>query len=136
MGGSTNTVLHLLAAAREGEIDFNLDDIDQLSRRAPSLCKLAPNGSYHIEDFHRAGGVHTVLGELRRAGLLDPSTPTIQGATLAQAIDSWDLRSPHCTEQARAVYRARAGRSAHHPALPVHEPVGLPRRGRRNRLHP
>jgi dihydroxy-acid dehydratase len=91
MGGSTNTVLHLLAAAREGEIDFHLRDIDQLSRRVPNLCKVAPSSHHHLEDVHRAGGVMAILGELDRAQLLDTSVPTVHTATLAEALDAWDV---------------------------------------------
>jgi dihydroxy-acid dehydratase len=91
MGGSTNTVLHLLAAAREGEIDFHLRDIDRLSRRVPNLCKVAPSSHHHLEDVHRAGGVMAILGELDRAQLLDTSVPTVHTATLAEALDAWDV---------------------------------------------
>ena len=91
MGGSTNTVLHLLAAAREGEIDFQLADIERLSRRVPTLCKVAPSGRYHLEDVHRAGGVMGLLGELDRARLIDTSVPTVHAGSLAQALGSWDV---------------------------------------------
>jgi len=91
MGGSTNTVLHLLAAAQEGEIDFQLSDIDRLSRRVPSLCKVAPSSHYHLEDVHRAGGVMAILGELDRAHLLDTSVPTVHTNSLAEALQVWDL---------------------------------------------
>ncbi len=96
MGGSTNTILHLLAAAQEAEIDFTLSDIDRLSREVPQLCKVAPNTQkYHIEDVHRAGGIMAILGELDRAGVLDTSVPTVYGDTLKQALDEWDImRSP------------------------------------------
>jgi dihydroxy-acid dehydratase len=91
MGGSTNTVLHLLAAAREGEIDFNMSDIDRLSRKVPNLCKVAPSSHYHMEDVHRAGGVMSILGELDRAHLLDTSVATVHTASLAAALDTWDV---------------------------------------------
>jgi dihydroxy-acid dehydratase len=91
MGGSTNTVLHLLAAAQEGGIDFQLSDIDRLSRKVPTLCKVAPSSSYHLEDVHRAGGVMAILGELERAHLLDTSVPTVHSASLADAIEAWDV---------------------------------------------
>ena len=91
MGGSSNTVLHLLAAAQEGDIAFTLDDIDSLSRRVPTLCKVAPSGPLHLEDVHRAGGVMAILGELDRAGLLDTSVPTVHSTTLAAALDRWDV---------------------------------------------
>jgi dihydroxy-acid dehydratase len=91
MGGSTNTVLHLLAAAQEGGIDFHLEDIDRLSREVPTLCKVAPSGSYHLEDVHRAGGVMAILGELDRAELLDTSLPTVHSKSLAAALETWDV---------------------------------------------
>ncbi|HTY94723.1 MAG TPA: dihydroxy-acid dehydratase [Steroidobacteraceae bacterium] len=91
MGGSTNTVLHLLAAAQEGGIDFRMADIDRLSRRVPNLCKVAPSSHFHLEDVHRAGGVMAILGELDRAGLLDTSVPTVHAASLAEALEKWDV---------------------------------------------
>ncbi|WP_022975997.1 dihydroxy-acid dehydratase [Nevskia ramosa] len=91
MGGSSNTVLHLLAAAQEGGIDFTMQDIDRLSRRVPTLCKVAPSSSMHLEDVHRAGGVMAILGELDRAGLLDTSLPTVHSTTLATALERWDV---------------------------------------------
>ena len=93
MGGSTNTILHLLAAAQEGDIDFTMKDIDRLSRRVPQLCKVAPNSpKYHIEDVHRAGGVMGILGELDRAGLLHSEVPTIHSATMKAALQKWDIK--------------------------------------------
>lgn len=96
MGGSTNTILHFLAAAQEAELDFTMSDIDRLSREVPQLCKVAPNTQkYHIEDVHRAGGIMAILGELDRAGVLDTSVPTVYGDTLRAALDEWDImRSP------------------------------------------
>ena len=92
MGGSTNTILHLLAAAQEAGVDFDLTHIDALSRRVPQLCKVAPNTpKYHIEDVHRAGGVFGILGELDRAGLLDTSVPTVHSTSLAEALERWDV---------------------------------------------
>ena len=92
MGGSTNTVLHILAAAHEGEIDFTMDDIDRLSRKVPCLCKVAPAKSdVHMEDVHRAGGIMAILGELNRAGLLNADLPTVHAPTLGQAIEQWDV---------------------------------------------
>ncbi|WP_444920257.1 dihydroxy-acid dehydratase [Microbulbifer sp. CnH-101-G] len=92
MGGSTNTILHLLAAAQEGDIDFNLQDIDRLSREVPQLCKVAPNTEkYHVEDVHRAGGIMAILGELETAGLIDASLPTAYGGSLADALEQWDI---------------------------------------------
>ena len=92
MGGSTNTVLHLLAAAHEAEVDFTMDDIDRLSRKVPVLCKVAPAvQNVHMEDIHRAGGIMSILGELDRAGLLDTSVPTVHEKTLKDALDKWDI---------------------------------------------
>jgi dihydroxy-acid dehydratase len=92
MGGSTNTVLHLLAAAHEAQVEFTMADIDRLSRRVPNLCKVAPaTQQYHMEDVHRAGGVIGILGELDRAGLIKRDVPTVHAANLGQAIDLWDV---------------------------------------------
>ena len=92
MGGSTNTVLHLLAAAQEGGVDFTMADIDRLSRRVPHLCKVAPSSPvYHLEDVHRAGGVIGILGELDRSGLIHRTTGTVHSTTLGEAIDCWDI---------------------------------------------
>ncbi|MCD9098304.1 dihydroxy-acid dehydratase [Luteimonas fraxinea] len=92
MGGSTNTILHLLAAAQEAEVDFDLHDIDRLSRRVPQLCKVAPNiQTYHMEDVHRAGGIVSILGELARGGLLHVDQPTVHSRTLRDAIARWDI---------------------------------------------
>ncbi|EDQ35545.1 dihydroxy-acid dehydratase [Hoeflea phototrophica DFL-43] len=92
MGGSTNTVLHLLAASHEGEVGFTMDDIDRLSRKVPVLCKVAPAvENIHMEDVHRAGGIFGILGELDRAGLIDSSLPTIHSATMKQALAGWDI---------------------------------------------
>ncbi|SEG82765.1 dihydroxy-acid dehydratase [Marinobacterium lutimaris] len=96
MGGSTNTILHLLAIAQEAEIDFTMKDIDRLSRVVPQLCKVAPNTQkYHIEDVHRAGGIMAILGELDRAGKLHTDVPTVHSATLGDALNEWDImRNP------------------------------------------
>jgi len=92
MGGSTNTILHLLAIAQEGEIDFDLKDIDRISKTVPQLCKVAPNiQKYHVEDVHRAGGIYGILGELDRAGKLHTDLPTVHSATLADALKTWDI---------------------------------------------
>ena len=92
MGGSTNTVLHLLAAAHEAQVEFTMADIDRISRKVPCLCKVAPmTDKYHIEDVHRAGGIVAILGELARAGLLDTSLPTIHSPSLGAAIDKYDI---------------------------------------------
>lgn len=109
MGGSTNTVLHLLAAAREGEVDFTLDDIDRLSRRVPCLCKVAPaKNDVHMEDVHRAGGIMAILGELDRAGLIDASVPTVHARTLADALARWDI-SQTTDEAVRRFFSAAPG---------------------------
>ncbi|MGC9235590.1 MAG: dihydroxy-acid dehydratase, partial [Thiomonas sp.] len=105
MGGSTNTVLHLLAAAQEGGVDFGMADIDRLSRKVPTLCKVAPSSHFHLEDVHRAGGVMAILGELDRAGLLDTRVPTVHAPTLAAALDTWDVaRQP--ADAVQTFYRA------------------------------
>jgi dihydroxy-acid dehydratase len=92
MGGSTNTILHLLAAAQEAELNFTLKDIDKLSREIPQLCKVAPNTPlYHMEDVHRAGGVFAILGELDRAGLLETDIPTVHASTMGAAVAQWDI---------------------------------------------
>jgi dihydroxy-acid dehydratase len=93
MGGSTNTVLHLLAAAHEAGVDFTMADIDRISRKVPCLCKVAPmTDKYHIEDVHRAGGIVAILGELARGGLLDTSLPTVHSASVGDAIAKYDIR--------------------------------------------
>ncbi len=106
MGGSTNTVLHILAAAREGEVDFTMADIDRLSRSTPNICKVAPSTSrFHVEDVHRAGGIMAILGELDRGGLLHTDVPTVHSDTLGDALDRWDvMRDP--SDEVREFYRA------------------------------
>ncbi|MHA6643859.1 dihydroxy-acid dehydratase [Mesorhizobium sp. A623] len=109
MGGSTNTVLHILAAAHEGEIDFDLADIDRLSRRVPCLCKVAPaKADVHMEDVHRAGGIMAILGQLDRAGLINRDLPTVHTATLGQAIEHWDISSTN-SQSVRDFYLAAPG---------------------------
>ncbi|ATE65596.1 dihydroxy-acid dehydratase [Rhizorhabdus dicambivorans] len=109
MGGSTNTVLHLLAAAHEGEVDFTMADIDRLSRRVPCLCKVAPaKQDVHMEDVHRAGGIMAILGQLDRAGLIDASLPTVHSATLGDALDRWDISRTE-SEAVREFYKAAPG---------------------------
>jgi dihydroxy-acid dehydratase len=96
MGGSTNTILHLLAAAQEAGVPFTMKDIDRLSRRVPQLCKVAPSTQkYHIEDVHRAGGVMAILGELERAGLIDGRTRTVHASSLGEALGAWDIQRTH-----------------------------------------
>jgi dihydroxy-acid dehydratase len=109
MGGSTNTVLHLLAAAHEAEVDFTMRDIDRLSRRVPVLCKVAPSiADVHLEDVHRAGGVMAILGELDRAGLLHTGLPTVHAATMGEALDRWDVKRT-ASETVHNFYRAAPG---------------------------
>ena len=109
MGGSTNTILHLLAAAHEARVGFGLKEIDELSRRVPCLCKVAPSSSYHVEDVHRAGGIPAILGELDRAGLLNQNVHTVHSASLREFLDAWDLRSPAASDQVREFYQAAPG---------------------------
>ena len=109
MGGSTNTVLHLLAAAHEAEVDFTVADIDRLSRRVPVLCKVAPAvADVHVEDVHRAGGIMSILGALDRAGLIDRGTATVHAPTMGDALDRWDVaRTP--SDSVRTFFRAGPG---------------------------
>ncbi len=109
MGGSTNTILHLLAAAHEARVGFGLKEIDELSRRVPCLCKVAPSSSYHVEDVHRAGGIPAILGELDRAGLLNAGTHTVHSTSLLGFLDAWDLRSPKVTAEATELFHAAPG---------------------------
>jgi dihydroxy-acid dehydratase len=110
MGGSTNTVLHLLGAAREAEVDFGVGDIDEISRRVPCLCKVAPNTpKYHMEDVHRAGGIPAILGELDRAGLLRRDVHAVHAPSLREWLDAWDVRSPSATDAAKELFYAAPG---------------------------
>ena len=110
MGGSTNTVLHLLAAAREAELDFTVADIDALSRRVPCLAKVAPNSpKYHMEDVHRAGGIPAILGELDRAGLLHRDVHAVHSPSLAQWLADWDVRGGSATPAAVELFHAAPG---------------------------
>ena len=110
MGGSTNTILHLLAAANEAGVDFKMADIDQLSRKVPCLCKVAPaTQKYHMEDVHRAGGVIGILAELARAGLLHTNVPTIHAPTLQAALDQWDVVGKDADSAAHQLFRAAPG---------------------------
>jgi dihydroxy-acid dehydratase len=109
MGGSTNTVLHLLAAAHEGEVPFTMKDIDRLSRRVPVLCKVAPAvADIHVEDVHRAGGIMGILGELDRAGLIDTTVSTVHSPTMAQALERWDVKRSK-SQAVHDFYRAAPG---------------------------
>ncbi|MEU7748428.1 dihydroxy-acid dehydratase [Nonomuraea sp. NPDC049158] len=110
MGGSTNTILHILAAAREAEVDFGLKEINEISLRVPCLCKVAPaTNKYHVEDVHRAGGIPAILGELDRAGLLHRDVPTVNGATLGETIAAWDPQSPTVRPEALELWHAAPG---------------------------
>jgi dihydroxy-acid dehydratase len=109
MGGSTNTVLHILAAAREGEVDFTLADIDAISRRVPCVCKVSPSSDYHMEDVHRAGGIPAILGELDRAGLLNRDVHAVHSPSLSEWLSEWDLRGGSASEQAVELFHAAPG---------------------------
>ncbi len=109
MGGSTNTVLHLLAAAHEAQVEFTMADIDRISRKVPCLCKVAPmTDKYHIEDVHRAGGIISILGELARAGLLDTSLPTVHSPTMGEAIEKYDIKRSD-DQSVHQLFRAAPG---------------------------
>jgi dihydroxy-acid dehydratase len=109
MGGSTNTVLHILAAAIEGEIEFTLADIDAVSRRVPCLSKVSPNSDYHMEDVHRAGGIPAILGELYRGGLLHEDVHSVHSPSLAQWLGEWDIRAAEPSERALELFHAAPG---------------------------
>ncbi len=117
MGGSTNTVLHLLAVAREAGVDFSMSDIDQLSRKIPVLCKVAPSSSFHMEDVHRAGGIMAILGELERVHLIDPSVRRVDASSLQPVLDAYDIARPTATEEARKLYLSAPGASGRNLAL-------------------
>ncbi|OGS80544.1 MAG: dihydroxy-acid dehydratase [Gallionellales bacterium GWA2_55_18] len=125
MGGSTNTVLHLLAIAREAEVNFTMRDMDRLSRHVPTLCKVAPSSEYHMEDVHRAGGIPAILGELERAGLLHADAKTVYSPTLRDALKQWDIVQTG-DEEVKKLFRAAPGgivttlafsQSMHYPEL-------------------
>ena len=109
MGGSTNTVLHLLAIANAAGVDFTMADIDSLSRKVPNLCKVSPSSSYHIEDVNRAGGIMAILGELDRADLIDTSVSRVDSPTLAATLDAFDIARSSCSDQARNLYLSAPG---------------------------
>jgi len=110
MGGSTNTVLHLLAIAREAEVDFTMKDMDILSRKTPVLCKVSPSSSYHVEDVNRAGGILGIMAELHRGGLISGDVSRVDGLTLGEAIKKYDLLKPGDSGEASAIYGAAPGR--------------------------
>ncbi|MFE0176063.1 dihydroxy-acid dehydratase [Streptomyces sp. NPDC059002] len=113
MGGSTNTILHLLAAAREAEVDYDLSDIDAVSRRVPCLAKVAPNAAptttYYMEDVHRAGGIPALLGELYRGGLLNEDVHTVHSPSIKEWLDTWDIRSGSASDEALDLWHAAPG---------------------------
>ncbi|MEJ2116515.1 MAG: dihydroxy-acid dehydratase, partial [Alphaproteobacteria bacterium] len=110
MGGSTNTVLHLLAMAQEGEVPFTMADIDRLSRRTPCLCKVAPSvANVHLEDVHRAGGIMAILGQLDRAGLINRECPTVHSATMGEALEKWDISRTNSPEVQQLFLAAPGG---------------------------
>jgi len=109
MGGSTNTVLHILAIAHEAGVKFTMADIDRMSRKVPNICKVAPSSHYHVEDVHRAGGIFTILGELDRAGLINRDVGTVHAPSLGAAIDAHDIRRPTATAAAKARALAAPG---------------------------
>ncbi|WP_354641180.1 dihydroxy-acid dehydratase [Kitasatospora camelliae] len=109
MGGSTNTILHLLAAAQEAELDFDMRDIDAISRKVPCLSKVAPNGSYYMEDVHRAGGIPAILGELYRGGLLNEDVSTVHSASMAEWLKTWDVRGGSPSAEAVELWHAAPG---------------------------
>ncbi|HHW82472.1 MAG TPA: dihydroxy-acid dehydratase [Actinomycetales bacterium] len=110
MGGSTNTVLHLLAAAQEAQVDFDQDDIDRISRVTPCICKVAPNtNQFHMEDVHRAGGIPAIMGELARAGMLDDSVHAVHSPSLEEWLGEWDIRGGSPSEKATELFHAAPG---------------------------
>ncbi|PKV91230.1 dihydroxy-acid dehydratase [Amycolatopsis echigonensis] len=109
MGGSTNTVLHILAAAQEGEVDFTISDIDAIGRRVPCLSKVAPNSDYHMEDVHRAGGIPAILGELYRGGLLNTDVHAVHAPDLDTWLNEWDIRAESPSEKALELFHAAPG---------------------------
>jgi dihydroxy-acid dehydratase len=132
MGGSTNTVLHLLAIAHEAEVDFTMKDMDRLSRHVPTLCKVAPSSEYHLEDVHRAGGIAAILGELDRAGLLHGEVGTVHSKTLRDGLKQWDIKQAS-DEAVQEFFRAAPGgisttmafsQSVHYPELDTDRATG------------
>ncbi|WP_214109684.1 dihydroxy-acid dehydratase [Acrocarpospora catenulata] len=110
MGGSTNTILHILAAAREAGVDFGLKEINEISLRVPCLCKVAPaTAKYHVEDVHRAGGIPAILGELARAGLIHRDALTVNGGTIGDLLNAWDVKSPNAVPESAELWHAAPG---------------------------
>jgi dihydroxy-acid dehydratase len=106
MGGSTNTVLHLLAIAQEAGVDFKMKDIDELSRKIPNICKVAPSSQYHVQDVNRAGGVMAIMGELDRANLIDTTVKRVDYPTLGEAVSDWDIMNPKPKAEALEIYKS------------------------------
>ncbi|HJE20689.1 MAG TPA: dihydroxy-acid dehydratase, partial [Bifidobacterium pullorum] len=109
MGGSTNTVLHILAAAQSADVDFTLDDIEHISHTVPCICKASPSGEWEISDVHRAGGITGILGELDRAGKLHRDVHSVDYPSLEAKLDAWDIMRPTCTEEAKRLFHAAPG---------------------------
>jgi len=126
MGGSTNTVLHMLAIAREAGVEYDIERINHLSRRTPNICKVAPSHHYHIQDVHNSGGIHAILGSIERGkpGLLKVDAPTVTGKTLGQNIAEWDVRSESLTEEAAEVYAVLPGNRRNSAGLNVEKTTG------------
>jgi len=136
MGGSTNTVLHLLAAAIEAGVDFTMEDIDRLSRKVPCLSKVAPaKNDVHMEDVHRAGGIMAILGQLDRAGLLHTDLPTVHARTLGDALNHWDISRTNAPS-VQEFFKASAGRRADADGLQPEPPLGGTRPRPRERRDP
>ena len=131
MGGSTNTVLHTLAIAREAGIPYDIARIDDISRRIPCLCKVSPSSNYHVQDVHRAGGIHTILGELKRHGRAEHRCITVTGKTIGENIDEWDVRSEQCSRLGQS--RARLRRLGHRGGSERQDGHGGPHRERQSR---
>jgi dihydroxy-acid dehydratase len=104
MGGSTNTVLHLLAVAQEAEVNFTMNDIDMLSRKVPNLCKVAPSSQYHMEDVNRAGGIMAIYGELDRGGLLNTTVKRVDSGSLKETLDNYDIMRSSVLPEAKIIY--------------------------------
>ena len=137
MGGSTNTVLHILAAAQEGEVDFDLAAIDAISRRVPCLSKVSPNSDYHMEDVHRAGGIPAILGELWRGGLLQRRTCTrCTPRRSRRGWTTWDVRAAAPSEEAVELFHAAPGGVRTTEAFSTSNRWSRARHRRRGRLHP
>jgi len=113
MGGSTNTVLHLLAIAHEAGVDFTMADIDALSRKVPNLCKVSPSSHYHVEDVNRAGGIMAILGELDRAGLIDSAVYRVDSPSLRKTLDTWDIALSTHSREAEVLYLSAPGSAGH-----------------------